>query len=200
MESARPKEGQIPFKSYQFCDLWVGARDSKAAGGLRCQRLCQRPPYRAVTASLGCRTGIRIRPGPTREDYWPHEGFFAAAGAIPLWKKGRPQHCSICSGPRWRALFFEGRALTTLPLDAEKVTHSRRICGSPRFALSAFELGMRLLLVDTNKGPDEERVGAEFPPIGHSGDAQQLHRPMPEEVRPWYEDGVTKPLDIVLRN
>ena len=114
-------------------------------------------------------------------------------------KKKAPTPFNL-SGPRWRALFFEGRALTTLPLDAEKVTHSRRICGSPRFALSAFELGMRLLLVDTNKGPDEERVGAEFPPIGHSGDAQQLHRPMPEEVRPWYEDGVTKPLDIVLRN
>src|SRR5262249_38000003 len=99
-----------------------------------------------------------------------------------------------------RIIFFEGRALTTLPLDAEKVTHSRRICGSPRFALSVFELGMRLLLADTNKGPDEERVGAEFPPIGHSGDAQQLHPPMPEEVRPWYEYAETKPLDTGLQS
>jgi len=51
--------------------------------------------------------------------------------------------------------------------------------------------------VHKNKGPDDgERVEAEFSTlIGHSGDAQQLHRLMVEEVRPQYEDAVTKPLD-----
>jgi hypothetical protein len=34
-----------------------------------------------------------------------------------------------------------------------------------------------------------------FHPTGHSGDVQQVGRPMPEEVRPQYEDAVTKPLD-----
>jgi hypothetical protein len=47
------------------------------------------------------------------------------------------------------------------------------------------------------QGPDDgERVEAEFPPnLAIRGDVQQLHRLMPEEVRPQYEDAVTKPLD-----
>ena len=51
--------------------------------------------------------------------------------------------------------------------------------------------------MDKNKGPnDGEHIEAEFSTlIGHSGDAQQLHRLMLEEVRLQYEDAVTKPLD-----
>ena len=33
------------------------------------------------------------------------------------------------------------------------------------------------------------------PPNGHSGDVHQLHRVMPEEVRPQHEGAVTEPLD-----
>jgi hypothetical protein len=39
--------------------------------------------------------------------------------------------------------------------------------------------------------------GPSFQPNGQFGDVQQLHCPMPEEVRPQYEDAVTKPLDTV---
>jgi len=37
--------------------------------------------------------------------------------------------------------------------------------------------------------------GPSSPNLAISGDVQQLRRPMPEEVRPQYEDAVTKPLD-----
>jgi hypothetical protein len=51
------------------------------------------------------------------------------------------------------------------------------------------------------KGLDEGSVSRpSFRPIGHSGDAQQLNRLMPEEVRPAYEYAVTKPLDTALQN
>jgi hypothetical protein len=41
------------------------------------------------------------------------------------------------------------------------------------------------------------RVEAEFfTQLAIRGDVQQVHRPMPEEVRLQYEDVVTKPLDI----
>jgi hypothetical protein len=47
------------------------------------------------------------------------------------------------------------------------------------------------------KGPDDGACrGRVFHPTDHSGDVQQVHPPMPEEVRPQYGDVVIKPLDI----
>jgi hypothetical protein len=37
--------------------------------------------------------------------------------------------------------------------------------------------------------------GPSFTQLDPFGDVQQLHRPMPEEVRPQYENAVTKPLE-----
>jgi hypothetical protein len=45
------------------------------------------------------------------------------------------------------------------------------------------------------KAPTGVDVGAEFHPTSHFGDVRQSHCAMPEEVRPQYEDAVTKPLD-----
>jgi hypothetical protein len=51
--------------------------------------------------------------------------------------------------------------------------------------------------VDKTEAPTK-CVGAELTQFGHFGGAQQLDRPMPEEVRRQYESAVTKPLGTVL--
>jgi hypothetical protein len=121
-------------------------------------------PIRAVTASLGCRTSsagtlrtFTFRPDATKRDVqsdkpklWTCDGFFAASFRISRFRCGKrkaPTPLNV-SRPRWRAFVFcrcrwgtgtaKARALTTPPLDAENVTHSRKICdapSSPRFAL-----------------------------------------------------------------
>jgi hypothetical protein len=60
-------------------------------------------------------------------------------------EKGRPQHPFQCVEAKVARFCFlpmplgtetaRARALTTLPADAHNVTQSRKICGSPRFAL-----------------------------------------------------------------
>ena len=73
-------------------------------------------------------------------------------------EKRRPQRRCVCRG-LGSAHYFGGRTLTTPALGAENVTYSGRICGSPRFALQRFELGMRLLLLHTKQRPQRTKPG-----------------------------------------
>jgi hypothetical protein len=65
---------------FGICD----SRDSKAAGQVRNQRLCLRPPHAPSSPStLGCRTARgQIPRVPTVQDYCPHNGFLCAHRAL----------------------------------------------------------------------------------------------------------------------
>jgi hypothetical protein len=68
----------------------------------------------------------------------------SAYRAFPCGKRKTPTPLPMCRGQGGALLFSadaagdgtaKARALTTLPADAHNVTQSRKICGSPRFAL-----------------------------------------------------------------
>ena len=147
------------------------------------QRPCLRPqaaPFRPPHG-IGrfCRTGTPKtgRPGE------PTAGRCRDRSATRLQKNGRPiKLCDICTA--LLSGFIPSRSLKLL---------IRPRCGERRCPRER-ERSRR----GEKKGPDDGEPcrGRVFHPTGHSGDVQQVHRPMPEEVRPRYEDVVTKPLDI----
>ena len=136
---------------------------SKAAGP-RNQRLCLVPHTCRILGqrSLGIEPAVKCsslhlvptlafheggRPSD-KPKLWTCDGFFAASFRVSRFRCGKRKASTplpMCVEAKMARFSFlpmplgdgtaKARALTTLPADAHNVTQSRKICGSPRFAL-----------------------------------------------------------------